>query len=80
MQKYIFYYFTICWNVFRAFDTSIADFRNKYVNEKRQDTVTIQKFKYSNNSKKLDNQQVTKRCIIILVGTSETIRQISNEN
>lgn len=37
-----YFYFTICWNVFRAFDTSIADFRNISVDEK---------LKYRDNSK-----------------------------
>ena len=36
-----------------TFDTSIADFRNIPVDEKRQVTVTIQKLRYSENLKDL---------------------------
>jgi hypothetical protein len=46
-----YFLFAVCWNPFRAFDTSIADFWNIFVDEKRQDTVTIQKLRYSENSK-----------------------------
>ena len=42
VEIHYFIYFTICWDVFRAFDTSIADFRNISVDEE-QDTVKIQK-------------------------------------
>ena len=45
----IFYFlFTICGDIFRAFDTSTTDFRNLYmINEKQQDTVKIQKIRQS---------------------------------
>jgi hypothetical protein len=42
-----YFYFTICGDIFRAFDTSTADFRNWSVDEKQQNTVIIQKIRQS---------------------------------
>ena len=44
-----YFYFTICWDVFRAFDTNIAGFWSCI--RKQQDTFTIQRLRYSENSK-----------------------------
>ena len=46
MIEILYLLFTVCWNTFRAFETSTADFV-LIMKEKRQNTVTYQKIRQS---------------------------------